>query len=80
TCDDESQLPSDFKEVESPIISHIQHADIISRTITSYPDDEELEEERDDDFRPTHLDISMPDKDDNEKNVEPTSTIEDQSY
>ncbi|CAF4051875.1 unnamed protein product, partial [Rotaria magnacalcarata] len=80
TYDDEIQLPSDYKEVESPIISHVQHADIISRTIASYSDVEELEEERDDDFRPTHLDISMPVEDDNEKNIGPTSTMKEQGY
>ncbi|CAF1448595.1 unnamed protein product, partial [Adineta ricciae] len=57
---------------ESSLISHVQHSSIISRTIPSYQGDEELEHEDEDDFRPTHLDISLPVEQD--KNLFKTST------
>ena len=45
---------------QSPITSHVQRASIISRTIATYPDEDESEEQEESDFRPTYLDISMP--------------------
>ena len=39
--------------------SHVQRSNIISRTIPSYHDEEEPEEQEESDFRPTHLDISQ---------------------
>ncbi|CAF1456995.1 unnamed protein product, partial [Adineta ricciae] len=57
---------------ESSLISHVQHSSVISRTIPSYQGEEELEHEDENDFRPTHLDISLPDEQD--KNLFKTST------
>ncbi|CAF1388326.1 unnamed protein product, partial [Adineta steineri] len=56
------QHTSDSNELEPPVISHIQRSSIISRTIPSYQDEEELEHSDETDFRPTHLDISVPDE------------------
>jgi hypothetical protein len=61
----ETQLSSDYPnltEHQSPVTSHVQRSNIISRTIATYPDEEEPEEQEESDFRPTHLDISMPDE------------------
>ncbi|CAF3968588.1 unnamed protein product, partial [Rotaria sp. Silwood2] len=76
----ETEIPqtSNYKEqieVESPITSHIQRSSIISRTIPTYSDDEEVEEQEETDFRPTHLDISIPDE-----NLLKTSTSDQQIY
>lgn len=59
----ETQISSEQEkpvEQQSPIISHIQRSSIISRTIASYRDDEEVEDQEESEFRPTHLDISVP--------------------
>ncbi len=59
----EIRLPPDYEkpaEYQSPVVSHVQRSNIISRTIASYPDEEESEEPEESDFRPTHLDISIP--------------------
>lgn len=48
------------KPPDSPLVSHVQRSNIISKTITSYPDDDvdyEQEEFEENQFRPTHLDI-----------------------
>ena len=45
---------------QSPVTSRVQRSNIISRTIPSYPDEEEIEEQDENEFRPTHLDISIP--------------------
>ncbi|CAF1526545.1 unnamed protein product [Rotaria sp. Silwood1] len=75
----ELQQSSNYKEqhveVESPITSHIQRSSVISRTIPAYSDEEELEEQEENDFRPTHLDISIPDED-----LLKTSTSDEQIY
>ena len=54
----ETEIQSKPTELESPMISHVQRSNVISRTIPSYPDEEEVEEQEESDFRPTHLDIS----------------------
>ncbi|CAF0792217.1 unnamed protein product [Rotaria sp. Silwood1] len=51
----------DYRKLSnSPVTSHVQRSNIISKTITSYHDEEERQEEEDieeSNFRPTHLDI-----------------------
>ena len=71
------QLSSNYEkqtELESPKISHVQRSNIISRTVPFYPDEEELEHQEENDFRPTHLDISIPNEID--ENLSKTSPSE----
>ena len=74
----EIQLSPDYNtqaELKSPIIPHVQHASIISRTIGSHSPQSEPEEQDVDEFRPTHLDISVPDDKDLSKVSTPETEI-----
>ena len=67
----DSQKPT---ESRSPVTSRVQHASVISRTIGGYRDEEEIEDQDENDFRPTHLDISVPD--DTQRDLSAMSTPE----